>query len=282
MSFPETRPRRLRRTPALRRLVRETTLAPDNFIYPLFVVPGTGRQARDLVAAGAVPLLGRRGRCARPRRSRSLGIPSRDPVRHARAQGRGRQRGVAGGRRRPAGDPRDQEGRARAGRDGRRLLLRVHDARPLRRPRRTASSTTTRRSRTSAARRCRTRRPAPTWSRRRGMMDGFVGACRESARRGGLRPGRHHGVLGEVRVRLLRAVPRGGRLGAAAFGDRRGYQMDPANVAEAMREVVDGRRRGRRHRHGQAGARLPRRDPRGARRVRHADRRLQRQRASTR
>jgi porphobilinogen synthase len=42
MSFPETRPRRLRRTPALRRLVRETTLAADNFIYPLFVAPGKG------------------------------------------------------------------------------------------------------------------------------------------------------------------------------------------------------------------------------------------------
>jgi porphobilinogen synthase len=42
MSFPETRPRRLRRTPAFRRLVRETTLSPDNFIYPLFVCPGKG------------------------------------------------------------------------------------------------------------------------------------------------------------------------------------------------------------------------------------------------
>ena len=42
MSFPETRPRRLRRTPALRRMVRETTLAPDNFIFPLFVCPGKG------------------------------------------------------------------------------------------------------------------------------------------------------------------------------------------------------------------------------------------------
>src|SRR4051812_37392598 len=42
MSFPETRPRRLRRTPALRRLVRETTLSADNFIYPLFVCPGKG------------------------------------------------------------------------------------------------------------------------------------------------------------------------------------------------------------------------------------------------
>jgi porphobilinogen synthase len=42
MSFPETRPRRLRRTLALRRLVRETTLSADNFIYPLFVCPGKG------------------------------------------------------------------------------------------------------------------------------------------------------------------------------------------------------------------------------------------------
>jgi porphobilinogen synthase len=39
---PALRPRRLRRTPALRRMVRETALAPDDFIYPLFVRPGTG------------------------------------------------------------------------------------------------------------------------------------------------------------------------------------------------------------------------------------------------
>jgi porphobilinogen synthase len=42
MSFPDTRPRRLRRTPSLRRLVRETTLAPENFIFPIFVCPGKG------------------------------------------------------------------------------------------------------------------------------------------------------------------------------------------------------------------------------------------------
>jgi porphobilinogen synthase len=41
MSFPETRPRRLRRTSALRRMVRETALAADNFIFPLFVCPGS-------------------------------------------------------------------------------------------------------------------------------------------------------------------------------------------------------------------------------------------------
>jgi porphobilinogen synthase len=42
MSFPATRLRRFRRTPALRRLVRETRLSPDNLVLPLFVVPGEG------------------------------------------------------------------------------------------------------------------------------------------------------------------------------------------------------------------------------------------------
>lgn len=36
------RPRRLRRNPALRSLVRETRLTPDNFVLPLFVCPGNG------------------------------------------------------------------------------------------------------------------------------------------------------------------------------------------------------------------------------------------------
>ena len=36
------RPRRLRRTDAIRSLVRETRLAPENFVLPLFVCPGTG------------------------------------------------------------------------------------------------------------------------------------------------------------------------------------------------------------------------------------------------
>ena len=40
MSFPDHRPRRLRRTESLRRMVRETTLAKSNLIFPLFVAPG--------------------------------------------------------------------------------------------------------------------------------------------------------------------------------------------------------------------------------------------------
>lgn len=40
MTFPTVRLRRLRTTPTLRAMVRETTLSPAQFIYPLFVVHG--------------------------------------------------------------------------------------------------------------------------------------------------------------------------------------------------------------------------------------------------
>jgi porphobilinogen synthase len=42
MAFPVTRLRRLRRTGQLRDMVRETRLTPDAFVYPLFVCPGEG------------------------------------------------------------------------------------------------------------------------------------------------------------------------------------------------------------------------------------------------
>ncbi len=40
MNYPLYRPRRLRTNEALRKLVRETSLCPEDLIYPLFVVPG--------------------------------------------------------------------------------------------------------------------------------------------------------------------------------------------------------------------------------------------------
>jgi porphobilinogen synthase len=42
MSFPENRMRRLRRTESLRALVRETSVEPGDLIYPLFICPGEG------------------------------------------------------------------------------------------------------------------------------------------------------------------------------------------------------------------------------------------------
>jgi len=49
MAFPEHRPRRLRRSAELRRLVRETRVEPGDLIYPLFCV--TGRGVREPVVS---------------------------------------------------------------------------------------------------------------------------------------------------------------------------------------------------------------------------------------
>ncbi len=51
MSFPETRMRRLRRSDSLRALVRETSLDPGDLIYPLFICPGEGVRK----AVGSMP-----------------------------------------------------------------------------------------------------------------------------------------------------------------------------------------------------------------------------------
>jgi porphobilinogen synthase len=42
MSFPTTRLRRLRQSEALRSMVRETRLSPESLVYPMFVCPGEG------------------------------------------------------------------------------------------------------------------------------------------------------------------------------------------------------------------------------------------------
>lgn len=51
MPFPDIRPRRLRRTPALRRLVAETDVLPHQLVLPLFVREG----ATEPVPIGAMP-----------------------------------------------------------------------------------------------------------------------------------------------------------------------------------------------------------------------------------
>jgi len=42
MAFPVTRLRRLRMSQYIRKMVQETRLVPENFIYPMFVCPGSG------------------------------------------------------------------------------------------------------------------------------------------------------------------------------------------------------------------------------------------------
>src|SRR5918994_5471968 len=51
MSFPASRPRRMRRTPALRSLIRETDVRPDDLIAPLFAKEGID----EAVAIASMP-----------------------------------------------------------------------------------------------------------------------------------------------------------------------------------------------------------------------------------
>jgi porphobilinogen synthase len=44
MLFPEYRPRRLRKNEAFRALIRETHLTPAQLIYPLFIIPGKNKR----------------------------------------------------------------------------------------------------------------------------------------------------------------------------------------------------------------------------------------------
>src|SRR5210317_2086151 len=44
MVFPEYRPRRMRLNENLRSMIRETRLAPDQMIFPLFIMPGKGKR----------------------------------------------------------------------------------------------------------------------------------------------------------------------------------------------------------------------------------------------
>jgi porphobilinogen synthase len=73
------------------------------------------------------------------------------------------------------------------------------------------------------------------------MMDGRIGAhpCRARCPAPD-DPHAHPGLLGQVRVGLLRPVPRRGRLGGnlSGKGNKSTYQMDPANSDEALREVA--------------------------------------------
>jgi porphobilinogen synthase len=75
MAFPVDRPRRLRRTEALRSFVRETRLSPDGFVYPLFVCPGEGvrKEVRSMPGVFNLSVDEAVKECAEVK---SLGIPS--------------------------------------------------------------------------------------------------------------------------------------------------------------------------------------------------------------
>lgn len=235
MAFPETRPRRLRRTDAIRRLVRETTLAPSNFMYPLFVCPGKGVKRPIGSLPGqfhfSVDELAREAE-----EIAKLGIPSvilfglpekKDEVGSEAWHAEGVVQRALRGLKKAVPDlllavdtcfcEYTTHGHCGVVRDGR-----VDNDATLENLGRAALSY----ARAGAD------LIAPS-----GMMDGFVGFLREGLDEDGFE---------EVGILSYAAKYASAYYGpfrtavdsAPAFGDRSGYQMDPANVREAIREVA--------------------------------------------
>jgi len=75
MSYPITRGRRLRRTPALRQMVAETTVAPSDLILPLFVADGL-EAPRPVTSMPGVAQYPVDAAVAEACRAASLGIPA--------------------------------------------------------------------------------------------------------------------------------------------------------------------------------------------------------------
>ena len=75
MNFPTYRPRRLRRNDKLRNLIRETTLEPRNLIYPLFVGPGKDKAQPVSSMPGVAQLTVDRA-VRECREVKTLGIPA--------------------------------------------------------------------------------------------------------------------------------------------------------------------------------------------------------------
>ncbi len=75
MAFPIDRPRRLRRSEAMRSFVRETRLSPEGFVYPLFVCPGEGvrKEVRSMPGVYNLSVDEAVKEC---REVKALGIPS--------------------------------------------------------------------------------------------------------------------------------------------------------------------------------------------------------------
>jgi porphobilinogen synthase len=75
MAFPITRLRRLRSTAELRKMVAETRLTPDSFVYPLFVCPGEGVR-KEVRSMPGVFNLSVDEAVKEAREAHSLGVPS--------------------------------------------------------------------------------------------------------------------------------------------------------------------------------------------------------------
>jgi len=75
MGFPVTRLRRLRQNEQLRSMVRETRLSPESFVYPMFVCPGEGVR-KEVRSMPGVCNLSVDEAVKEARETHSLGVPA--------------------------------------------------------------------------------------------------------------------------------------------------------------------------------------------------------------
>src|SRR6185369_15241701 len=229
------RPRRLRRTAAIRALVRETRLSPDDFVYPLFVCEGEGVRREIGSMPGAFNLsideLVKEAEAARSVGVRSVilfGIPDeKDEVgTQAYAEDGIVQRAIRALKR----EVKDvlviadnclceytDHGHCGVIRDGEVLNDPTLDL---------LARTAVSQAEAGAD------IIAPS-----NMMDGFVAAIRSALDESGF----EHLPIMSYAVKYASGFYGPFREAAASapqFGDRRGYQMDPANVREALREAA--------------------------------------------
>jgi porphobilinogen synthase len=234
MNFPDYRPRRMRRTENLRRMIRETRLAPEDFIYPLFVVPGSGVR-KEIKSLPNIFNLSVDKAVDEAAMAADLGIPGvilfgiperKDAV--------GSEAWKDGGVVQKA---------IRAIKKARPELIVMADAcfceytdhghcGVLHEGELDNDASLENLARTAVSyAKAGVDVVAPS-----GMLDGFVGACRESLDEDG---------FDQVAIMAYSAKYASGYYGpfrdavdsAPQEGDRRGHQMDPGNVAEALREV---------------------------------------------
>jgi len=234
MNYPDYRARRVRRTDALRRMVRETRLSVDNLCWPLFVVPGSGVQKAIPSMPGQFNLSVEKAVDAAAH-AYDLGIPSvllfgipekKDEVgSEAWAAGGVVQKAIKAIKKRTPDlvviadacfCEYTDHGHCGVLHDGE-----LDNDASLENLARTVLSYA----------RAGVDIVAPS-----GMLDGFVSACRESLDEEG---------FDQVSILAYSAKYASAYYGpfrdavesAPKQGDRRGYQMDPANASEAVREV---------------------------------------------
>jgi porphobilinogen synthase len=228
------RPRRLRRTAAIRALVRETRLSPDDFVYPLFVCEGEGVRREIGSMPGAFNLsideLVKEVEAARSAGVRSVilfGVPDRKDAAGTQAYAEDgiTQRAIRALKREVKDTIVIADNCLCEYTDHGHCGL-IEDGEVLNDPTLDLLAQTAVSQAEAGADII-----APS-----NMMDGFVVAIREALDEAGF----EHIPIMSYAVKYASGFYgpfREAAQSAPQFGDRRGYQKDPANAREAMREA---------------------------------------------